>query len=373
MKFTCLRQNLEKGLTTVIKAVPLKHSFPILTNILIQTEDGRIKLSGTDLETVITTYIGASIEEEGAITVPAKLLSEFVSHLSADTVDIHIKDSIFHISANMTKSKFNGVDATDFPDLPLVNDALPFVELDPKLFNAAISQVGFAVALDDTRPVFSGIFLSLADGVLTIVGSDGFRLSEKSIEVEGKIDDFVAILPSKTIKEIARLFNSHDEKIKMFLNNADNLCLFEGGDTFIAARLIEGAYPDYKRIIPKDTKFSAEFLASDLLEATKLTNVFSKDSNNTLKMLISPKGTIKISSSAQETGENSTVFEATIEGSLEEPFEIMFNAKYLLEFLINNKFEKLMFSAKSNSTPCILSSNEDDLFLHVMAPMHLNK
>lgn len=372
MKFTCLKQNLEKGISTVVKAVPMKHSFPILTNILIQTDNGRVKLSGTDLETVITTYVGASVEEDGAITVPARILSEFISHLSADTVNVYINDSIFYIEADKTKSKFNGVDASDFPDLPIINEDLPYIELDPKVFNKAISQVSFAVALDDTRPVFAGIFLSFSDGVLTVVGSDGFRLSEKSIEVDGKVEDFVAIINAKTIREISRLFNSYDEKIKMFINKDDNLCVFECEDTMVAARLIEGSYPDYKRIIPSDTMFSTEFLASDLLEAVKLTHVFAKDSNNTLKMLIDPKGHIKLSSSAQETGENSTEISSVIDGELDIPFEIIFNAKYLLEFLTNNKFEKLSFFAKSNSTPCVLRSSEDDLFLHVMAPMHLN-
>lgn len=372
MKFTCLKDNLAQSLSIVSKAVPLRHSLPILTNVLIVAKDGRLLLAGTNLDTVITTYVGASIDEEGSITVPAKLLSEFISHLSSESVVFTLKNDILHLKAGKNKSKFNGASASDFPDLPQITEKLSHLELPPREFCNAISQVGFAVAVDDTRPVFSGILLNYSSGKLVIVGSDGFRLSEKILDVKSKMDDFSVVLPAKTLLEVARIFGSCEENIKVYLNDNENLCLFECEDTLVVSRIIDGSYPDYKRIIPVDTKVTTSFLANELLEAVKLTNVFAKDANNTLKMSVDPSGRIKVSSSSQETGGNNSEIPAEIIGTLDSPFEIVFNSRYLLEFLTNNKFEKLVFHASESITPCLIKPDEDGTFLHVMAPMHVN-
>lgn len=372
MKITCLKENLSRGLSTVSKAIPIRHSLPILTNVLITTENGRLKLSGTNLDTAITVYVGASIEEDGSITVPAKLLSEFISHLSSDTLDINLKNNILHITAGSTKSKFNGMSSDSFPDLPEVVKGLSYIEIDPKVFSSAVGQVGFSVSVDETRPVFSGILLRSNGGKLTIVGSDGFRLSEKTIDVKGKGSDFSIILPARTLLEVSRILNSCDEKIKMYLNESENLCLFECEDVLVASRIIDGTYPDYKKIIPVDTVIETSFSSSELLEAAKLTNVFAKDADNALKMTIDPKGFIRISASSQETGENHTEIQATIKGSMKNPFEIVFNARYFLDLLSNNKFDTLIFYATDKISPCLIRPLEEDNFLHVMAPMQIN-
>jgi DNA polymerase III subunit beta len=372
MKFTCLKENLSKSLSIVSKAIPLKHSMPILTNVLLTTKDGRLKIAGTNTDTYITTYVGASVEEEGSITVPARLLSEFVSNLSGETVTAHIDNDIFHVISGKTKSKFNGMNADEYPDIPLLQDDLPYIELDPKEFAHALSQVGFAVAVDTSRPVFSGVYINYADSQLTVVGSDGFRLSERVLTVEGNAPDFSVIIPARNLLEISRIFSSYPDKIKMHLNESENLCMFSGEDMLVAVRVIDGAYPDYRRIIPASSKITATFLAPELLEAVKLTHVFAKDSDNILRMVIDPQGTIKIMSSSQETGENHTEIAATIVAELTEPFEIVFNARYMLEFLTNSKFESLIFHANEKTTPCMIKPSEGKDFLHVMAPMHLN-
>lgn len=372
MKFTCLRENLSRGLSTVNKAIPVNHTLPILTNVLIVTEDGRLKLAGTDFNTYVVTYVGASVDEDGAITVPAKLLSEFVSHLSAEQLSANLKDEIFHISAGRSKSRFNGVTAEDFPNLPEVGDKNANLEIDPKDLSDAVSQVGFSVADDDTRPVFSGILMSYHDGKLTLVGSDGFRLSEIEFDVKGKGDDFSIVVPSRTMLEAARLFSSCEDKIKLYIDSSENTCLFECEDTLLTTRVIEGIYPDYKKIIPSKTEISAKFSAEELLEAVRLTNVFAKDAENVITLTVDPKGNIKVSSTSKETGSNSTKIKAEVKSNLKEPFEVVFNAKYLLEFLNNNKFEELVFNASEKTTPCLIKPSEEGTFLHVLAPMQLN-
>ncbi len=373
MKFTCLKENLVKSLGIVSKAVPIKHSMPVLSNVLIVSKDGRLQIAGTDLDTTITSFVGASIEEEGSVTVPARILSEFISNLSSDQVVISMENDIVHITAGKTKSKINGINSVDYPTLPEVTTSNPLFEISPKEFAEAVSQVGFAVSNDSSRPIFTGIYLNYNEGNLYIAASDGFRLSERILNIESQAESFSLILPAKTLLETARIFSSCGENIKVYLNENENLCIFECEDTVIATRVIDGMYPDYKRIIPSQTSVQAAFMSQDLFEAVKLTHVFSKkDENNTLKLIISPEGYIRVTSSAQETGENHTEFSAEVLGEMEKELEIMFNARFLLDFLSNNKFEKLIFHANDNVTPCLIKPAENTVFLHVMAPMHIN-
>ncbi len=371
MKFTCRKDNLLKSLSIVSKAIPIKHSFPILTNVLLVAKDGRLSLSGTNLDTAIITYVGADIEEEGTFTVPARELAEFISHIvSSETLTMSLTKDTLHITSGATKSKFNGITAQDYPELPALDESLACIELSPKDFSSAISQVGFSVALDDSRPVFSGILVKYEANKLYFVASDGFRLTEKILDVESEIDDFTVILPAKTLMEVARIFGSCDEKVKIFLSQDKNLCLFQCEDILVSSRVIDGAYPDYRRIIPKETKINATFDSAKLHEAVKLTNVFTKNSSNSLRLLFDPSGVLKVYSTSEEVGENNTEIVAEIEG---DSLEIMFNSKYMLDFLSNNKFQTLQFGANDNGSPCVIRPVDDVTFLHVMAPMQSNE
>jgi DNA polymerase III subunit beta len=322
MKFTCLKENLAKGLSVVGKAVPANHSFPILTNVLIVAQDGRLKLAGTNLNTSITVYIGASVDEEGSITVPAKLLSEFVSNLNSETVTFEVKDEALHLEAGKTKSIFNGMSANDFPDLPEVDTSIAPIELDGKVFASALSKVGFSVAADDTRPVFSGILLSYSGGKLFIVGSDGFRLSEAILDVNHEGDDFSIVLPARTLLEASRVLGACSEPVKMYVSSDKSACIFECEDILIETRMIDGAYPDYKRIIPEEVSIAASFSPADLLEAVKLTHVFVKGADDSaIRLVIDPEGVIKIGASSSELGSNASQIDAEIQGTLAEPLK----------------------------------------------------
>lgn len=368
MKFTCLQENLAKGLNIVSKAIPIKTSLPIATNVLIETDNGRLKLSATNLETAISTYVGASVEQDGSITIPAKLLKEFVSNLSPSTLTAHLDDTVLHISSEKTKSKFNGTSSADFPPLPVLDKKAEHIELDPKVFSAAVNVVAFAAAADETRPIFTGIYLNFADKTLTIAACDGFRLSEKKVNFENEIKEFSIIIPAKTLIEVARIFANSNEPIKLVLNETENLALFESEDTLVASRILDGEYPDYKRIIPSSTSVSAEFLANELLEAVKLTNVFAKEANGPIKMKLDPKGTISLATTAQEIGEHESQIAAEIKG---DPFEIAFNSKYLLDFLNNVKSEKIILEANGNVSPCLIKPSDHENFLHIIMPMQI--
>lgn len=368
MIFTCLQENLEKGLGIVSKAVPAKSSLPILSNVLISTENGRLKLAASNLETTISTYVGASIDKEGTITIPAKILKEFISNLSQSTLTGHLTNETLNLSSEKTKSKFNGTSSADYPELPVLPKDAKYLELNPQIFSSAILSVAFAASNDDSRPVFTGVLLSYKDGKLTIAASDGFRLSEHTIPASGTLEEVSTIIPAKTLMEIARIFGGAIEPVKFALNENENLAVFECEDTLVATRILDGQYPDYKRIIPTTSSVSAEFFTQELLEAVRLTNVFSKEQNNVIRLKIDPEGKIHVISSAQETGENQSQVNAEVEGS---KLDMAFNSKYLLDFLTNAKGEKITLKANTATSPCIFKPTAEENFVHIVMPMQI--
>ncbi len=370
MKFTCLQENLSRGLQTVTRAVPVKSSLPILSNVLISTDNGRVKLSATNLETAITTFIGASVSEEGSITVPAKLLKDFVTNLSPSTIEAKLENDILHLHSKNTKSRFNGNNSGDYPELPSFPEKIETVSLDPKVFNDAISVVAFASGTDSSRPMFTGIFFNKVGDKLTIASTDGFRLSEKLVTLSNsQPKDFSVIIPAKTLLEVAKVFSTSAEPIRFALNKDENLALFQAEDTFIATRTIEGNYLDYQRIIPTSHQLKAVFSAVDFLEAVRLTNIFAKEGNSTLKIRLDPtKNIIKVNSLSEETGEHESEIPAELEGEL---LDIAFNSKYLLDFLGNVKTERICLTTNGNVAACVLKPEDHENFLHIIMPLQI--
>jgi len=371
MKFTCLQENLTTGLTKIYRAVPTKSELPILSNVMISAKDNRLILSATNLSTTIVTHVGASIEKDGAITIPAKMLRDFIANLSSDTVEALLKDDILHISSDITKSRFNGVSAQDFPDLPEEKDDLEVLEFEPQTFYNAVSNVSFCASLDDSRPVFTGIYVDFDGEDMTLAASDGFRLSETKLKPNNKGAKFTVIIPAKTLMDVARVCTDSTSPITFSLDKNDNLVIFKQEDTLIATRVLNGEYPDYTKIIPENTTTSAEFFAHEFLEAVKLTDIFAKEADSALLLKINPKGSIEITASSQETGGHKSKFNADVDSK--ETISIGFNSKYLLDFLNNIKSEKLVIRTNGNSSPCIFEPMELENYTHIIMPMQINR
>jgi len=368
MKFSCLQENLSKGLQTVMHAVPAKSSLPILSNVLIETEKGRIKLSATNLETAVTTYVGASIEEDGSITIPARLLKDFITNLSPGTINAQVKNDIFLINSKSTKSKFNGSSPKDFPELPEFPKKAKSLNIEPSLLNEVIGVVAFASGLDTSRPIFTGIYMDYSKDKLVVTSTDGFRLSEKTVKIKGSTDDFKVVIPAKTLVEVSKIFSSSQESIEFALDQNENLALFKSEDTLIATRILDGDYPDYKKIIPSEHILTATFDTLLFTEAVKLTDIFAKEGNSTIKIRFDPEGKIKITSLSEETGQHESNLEAEIEGEL---LEIAFNSRYLLDFLNNIKSEKIDFNSNGNVSPCVFKPDSQKNFVHIIMPMQM--
>ncbi|MFC1622270.1 DNA polymerase III subunit beta [Patescibacteria group bacterium] len=373
MQFTCLQENLAKSLSTVYRAIPTKNDLPILSNVLITAKDNILIISATNLSTTIVTQLGASIEKEGSITVPAKIIRDFVSTLTPSTIELDLQEDILHLKSETTKSKFHGVSAEDYPDLPTTPKKKKVIGLDPREFADAINLVSYAAAMDETRPIFTGIYLDFDSTTLTIAASDGFRLSETKLKIPEQKDKFTVIIPSKTLSDITRVFNM-EETVKFTLDSNNNLTIFEQEDVFVATRIIDGAYPDYGTIVPKKGDYKATFSTAEFLDAVKLTNIFAKEVDSGAASIIvaldPKKKSIQTKAIVQEKGAHESKFSAEVEAP--EKIEIGFNSRYLLDFLNNIRAEEISILTAGKTTPCLFTTKEIPHFYHIIMPIQIN-
>lgn len=369
MKFSVTQEKLAKGLQIVSRAIPTKASLPILSNILIEAKDNNLYLSATNLETAIKTNIGASVEEEGVIAIPAKLLKEFVTSLPATNLSAELKGYVLHLKSDKTKTKFNGIDAQDYPQLPTITNTHKSIDVEPKVLEKITQVVTFAAGSDVTNAVFTGTYLQLSDNQLTTVSTDGFRLSELKVNVKNDMGNKSVLIPAKTLGEIAKIFATSEENVKIYLNDKDNLLLFAAEDTLVATRILDGNYPDYKRIIPTESILKATFSSEEFSEAVKITNIFAKEANNTLKVKFDPvEKNIKVSSLAETSGENESFIDADVEGEL---IEVVFNSKFLMDFFNNVKTTNVEIKINGPVSPCLITSSEMPDFLHIIMPLQV--
>jgi DNA polymerase-3 subunit beta len=365
MKFTCRQENLEKGLNQVYKAVPNKANLPILSNVHLLAESGRLRISATNLDTSIITYVGASIEEEGAITVPAKIFRDFISNLPEGVITITLDKTILKVEMEHNSAKLNTISADEYPEVPVMPADTEVLELDSAEFTEAVKSVVFAAASDDTRPIFSGVFLSFVDGIFSVVASDGFRLSEKTLKLDTPFSStFSAVVPAKTLLEVSRLI-SLDEPTSICLDSRANLVMFKNQDIIVGTRIVEGQFPDYKKIIPSEHSLEVEMAFSDLLSAVRLADVFAQQVDSSMRIKFDPEGLVHISASSPESGEHTSSFEAAIDG---EEIEIVLNSKYLLDFLNNIGCERICLRTQNSLSPCVLHPVEKENFLHLIMP-----
>ncbi|OGC50946.1 DNA polymerase III subunit beta [candidate division WWE3 bacterium RIFCSPHIGHO2_01_FULL_40_23] len=373
MKFTCLQENLVKGLSTVGKAVSLKGSLPVLSNVLISSDNGRLKLSATNLETAITTWIGASIDREGAVTIPARILSEFVSNLPPSSIVGEVEGNILKLSCEKALSKFNGLDASEFPDLPVFTED-SHLNIDSKLFGEAVLEAAFAAAVDESRPVLTGVLVNASKDGLYMVSVDGFRLAEKIVSLNGKNlkKPFLAVIPAKTLLEVARLVGSLKDPLEISLSEEGNLVIFKVGDVLITSRTIDGDFPEYKKLIPEKDKGTTvvKLPAKDFVNALRLSNVFAKEASSVVRIKVdSSENAVFVLSSNSEVGENNSKVSAEVSG---KDMEVAFNSKFIMDVFNNVKSDEFVFSLPEKigpGVPGVFKPSERDDHTYLVMPM----
>jgi len=373
MKFTVLQSDFLKGINVVSKAVSLRGSLPILSNILIQNDAGRLKLCATDLDKSITTWVGAKIDEEGAITVPAKILSEFISNLPPTQIEGSVENTILTLKSQKATATLNGTDAEEFPIPQNLTKGDFNLNLPTSALQGALSEVYFSSATDESRPILTGVFLHKEGNELTIAAVDGFRLSERILKIDyhGQArgtqskEPKSVVIPARTLMEIARLAQSAGDTVNISVLENENMAIFESEDLVATTRILEGEFPDYKKIIPTDKKIKVEVSSIELFNAVKIANVFAKDSSNVVKIAINPGEGLFVSSEAFEIGQNRTFVDAQIEG---DKTEIIFDGKFLNDFLSNVKCEELEITTEGPINPVVFKPKERDDYLHIIMP-----
>ena len=377
MKVSCLQDNLHKGLGLVARAVSSRSTLPVLNNILIATDKSRLKLSATDLTIGITTWIGAKVEEEGTTTVPAKLLTEFVNSLPPERIDmeLNVRTQTLNLKCSRFESNIKGLDAQDFPLIPPAG-ADNKLTLDPTELRAIISQVAFAAATDESRPVLTGVLARFEDGKFTLAAADGFRLSVRKGNItSGKSPAASVIIPARALIELSRIIGDSEEPIEVTITKNRNQAVFHTPESELVTQLVEGAYPDVLALIPKTHQTRTVVGTIEFLKAVRLASFFARDASNIIRVAVEPgsdltPGRVVVSATSAEMGDQVGEIDATVDGP---GLEIAFNAKYLAELLGVVDAAQVALETNSPEKPGVFRPVGSDEFVHVIMPMHISR
>jgi len=377
MKLSVLQENLAQGLSIVSRAVSPRSSLPILSNILMSAEDGRLKLSATDRELGITSWIGAKIEDPGATTIPARTLTDLVSTFPQEKIDFELNDQTqtLRLSAGRSNAEIKGIDAQEFPPMTEV-DGDAGIEIPVDDLKEIIHQVVFAASNDDARPVLTGVLVTVEGSTLTMAAADGFRLSVRTYELKEPVEEsFRAIIPSRALNELARIAGDEQKSVRMILPPGRGQVIFSMKDVELRCQLVEGTFPEYQQIIPSGHKTKTILATDAFLKAVKQSEIFARESSHIARLSInegegSNPGTMEISAQSEETGSNESMVDATVEG---EAVVIAFNVRYLREVLDIVKQPNVALETSAAAAPGVIRPMGDESFLHVIMPMHLGK
>lgn len=361
MKLQVTQENLSKALGHVSRVANSRGTLPILSNVLLKTVDNRLSIAATNLDIAITHYIGSKVAREGAITVPARLMQDFVSSLPAGVIDLTLEDNKLHISTDKYQSIINGVSAEDFPVMPSISDGNQW-KIDGKVLKAGLQQVVIAASSDEARPVLTGVFMHSHDGGLYIVATDSYRLAEKRLD--NTKQDISLLVPANALQDLLRILG--DEDTDVVVTHDDQQVLFKVGDVELVTRLIEGNYPDYRKLIPKSFTSTATLKRSDFINITKVSSLFARESAGSVTInLEEAESQVSIRSIASQIGENTASATASIKGD----GTITLNSRYVLDALnaLNGDEATIGFNGKLEA--CVISDAKATDYTHVIMPL----
>jgi DNA polymerase-3 subunit beta len=375
MKVTVLQESLAHGLSIVSRAVSPRSTLPVLSNVLVASDEGRLRLSATNLELGITCWIGARIEQEGSTTVPARTFADLVGTLPQEQVSLNLATATqtLNVRCGASNTDIKCIDAQEFPPLP-VPDMEGAILLNVADFKDMISQVVFAASVDEARPVLMGVLVTVDGDSVTMAAADGFRLSvRKGILSQPAPQPLTAIIPARALGELARIATDGNEIISMVMPKGRGQVIFHMKEVELVSQLIDGNFPDYQQIIPRSYKSRTILSTPALLKACKQAEIFAREGSNVARLDIKSAGdlepgAVEISAQSEETGSNETIVAATIEGV---GLLIAFNVKYMREVLEVIKSPNVALETSAANAPGVIRPVGDDNFLHVIMPMHL--
>ncbi|NPV77336.1 MAG: DNA polymerase III subunit beta [Anaerolineae bacterium] len=374
MKASVSQQQLAHGLGMVSRAVSPRSTLAVLANILVATDDGRLRLSATNLELGISCWIGAQISEQGAITVPARTFSDLVNTLPNDTVHLELNPATqsLNVRCGMSNTDIKGIDAQEFPPMP-TPDIQDGIHLNISDFKEMIQQVAFAASTDEARPVLQGVSMNISEDAAVLAATDGFRISVRRAALSEPVSKPVtAIVPARALTELARIATDGDQVVTMVMPPGRGQVVFHMKDAELISQLIDGNFPDYRAIIPRSFKGTTILTTNAFLKACRQAEIIARESNNVVRLSIQPggdqPGKVEITAQSEETGSSENFVEATVEGG---SLIIAFNVRFLREVLEVIKTPSVVLMTNANNTPAMIQPAGDDTFQHVIMPMHL--
>ncbi len=362
MKLVVTQENLAKALQVVGRVASGKTPLPILSNILFRTDENRLLLAATNLEIAISQHIGGKIEQEGAITVPARLMSEFISNLPKGNVTLEAEGTKLHIKSGTYESTIHGMAPDEFPALPDIT-AQETMTVPVAIMKRAIQQTVLVASNDDTRPVLTGVYCHTHEGSLYFAATDGYRLAERLInKTEQTID---AIIPAQTLQDVLRVVNDDSNDITLIFDENQVRILVD--DIEITSRLIDGVFPDYRQLIPATTDIEVTVAKDEFGRITKIASLFARESGGSVTLNAKQEEQkLSIHSVASQLGENTSEAEAQVNAD----GQVTLNSRYLLEALGCIDSPKLRFSFSGKLSPCVLTTADKERdYKHIIMPL----
>lgn len=375
MNVSVLQENLAHGLSIVARAVSPRSTLPVLNNVLVATDDGRLRLSATNLELGITCWIGAKIHEEGSTTVPARTFTELVSTLTDKQVDmtLNVRNQTLNVHSGASNTDLKCIDSQEYPPMP-VPDLTDAIQINIADLKEMIHQVAFAASTDEARPILTGVLMTIGDNKITLSAADGFRLSIRKNELATSSSQPVsAVIPARALTELARIAGDGDQVLSMVMPKDRGQVIFHMNNVELVSQLIEGSFPDLEQLIPRSYNTRAVLTTSTFLKACKQAEIFAREGSHIARVSIQnggemEPGQVEISGQSEETGSNLTVLDATIEG---QPQLIAFNVRFLREVLDVINTPNVALETTADTSPGIIRPVGEENFLHVIMPMHL--
>lgn len=365
MKIKVTQEKLSKALNNVSRIAIGRVTLPILNNVLIRVDNKKVSLVTTNLDMAVVDFLPVSSSEDGVVTVPAKLLAEFVSNLpKGETIEISSEDTKVTITAGKYSSTINGALADDFPELPEINeDSAVVYKIGVDEFKNSVGQVTIAASNDLTRPALTGVYFNTYDNILAIASTDGYRLAEKKLidKVESEVK---AIVPATSLQEVLKSINDEVEEVEISFN--EDLVRFRFGEVEVISKLIDASFPDYQKLIPKDNNIKVTLGRDELVRVTKLAALFARSVGGSIICETKSPNIFSVKSIANEFGEN----DSEIETKVEVEGRVNLNSRFLIDALNALEEKEIDFEFSDHIAPIILKNKKSNNYTHIIMPLN---
>ncbi|HEY5488784.1 MAG TPA: DNA polymerase III subunit beta [Candidatus Limnocylindrales bacterium] len=369
MKLSVMQENLARGLQVVSRAVSSRSTLPVLANVLLRTEDAGLKLTATNLEIGITSWVAGRIDTEGALTVPARLFNDLVAGLpSGEKIDLESDGgTTLRIKAGRYQTQLRGIEADEFPVIPSPGER-PTTRVSQKELRRALSEVVFAAATDEARPILTGVLTHLSGDKLTLAAADNYRIAVCTIPILDPVEDTSLVVPARSYAELMRVLTDTDDPVDFMLASSKSQVLMHVADVDIVSRLIDGQFPNYQQVLPSSHSTRAVVERDELLKAVRISALIASSAANVVRLKLGEEGTGTINiAAAADVGEAQTDVEAAIEG---DAMQISFNAKYLQEALANLDYDQLALEFSGPLSPGVIKPTDAAAeYVHVIMPV----